>query len=351
MRTHHNNNTEIPAYSSNHLNDIQALSLKASAQVHQLQHAAPSSYSPQQHGLNTEQGSLATMINFMSEGIVVLNTSASIEMINPVAANLLGESRAALLGRNLLSLMGEHYAEEYHCLFNELRADKSIKLNHGPKEVTFYRSNGKSLAADLSLSSVPDIFAFDDVYLVGVIHDLTAHKTEFGRLQRLARTDYLTGLSNRHRFAEALAESWQMCTRDNLPLSMLLIDVDYFKRFNDEHGHIQGDKCLQKIANVIDLCLPARDCVAARYGGEEFAVLLPRCSTRVAQLIAIRMNRHIAELDFTELNLSADAPVTVSIGVACQQNQRFHNSEALICAADAALYTAKADGRNRIHCN
>ncbi|WP_180237246.1 sensor domain-containing diguanylate cyclase [Lacimicrobium alkaliphilum] len=314
-------------------------------------HNAPPSITSQSHGLLSESGSLATMINFMSEGIVILNASGIIEMVNPVAATLFGDSRASLLGCNLLSMMSETYAEEYRILFNEIRNDNGLKLSHGPKEVAFCRNNRNLLEADMSLSSLPDIFSFDGVYLLGVIHDLTVHKAEYGRLKRLARTDHLTGLSNRHRFAEALAENWQLCAREGLPLSMLLIDVDFFKRFNDQHGHILGDKCLRKIANIIELCLPARDCLAARYGGEEFAVLLPRCPARVAQLIAIRMNRHIAELTFEDLNLPSADPISVSIGVACQQDHRFENSESLICAADSALYEAKAKGRNRIQCS
>ncbi|MDC8830844.1 GGDEF domain-containing protein [Alteromonas gilva] len=294
------------------------------------------------------KSSLARIINFVSEGIFFVNARGQITLINHIAARLLGEPKEALIGRELTSFLTDQYVNEYLHMFAKIAVDSSIQLNHGPKEVALQQRSGDLLPADLSLSSLPDVADTDEAVIIGVLHDLTAHQAEYGKLRRQARTDYLTGIANRHGFAESLEASWKEGSREGYPLSLLMIDVDEFKVFNDEHGHLIGDKCLQLIASTIELCLPARDCVAARFGGEEFAVLLPRCSAQVVQLIAIRIKRHIGELKFTDLGLPATVNVSVSIGIASQRDGVYKSSDELIAAADGALYIAKNSGRNTI---
>ncbi len=294
------------------------------------------------------KSSLARIINFVSEGIFFVNARGQITLINHIAARLLGEPKEALIGRELVSFLTDQYVNEYLHMFAKLSVDSKIQLNHGPKEVALQQRDGGLLSADLSLSSLPDIADTDEAVIIGVLHDLTAHQAEYGKLRRQARTDYLTGISNRHGFAESLETSWKEGSREGYPISLLMIDVDQFKVFNDDYGHLIGDKCLQMIASTIELCLPARDCIAARFGGEEFAVLLPRCSAQVVQLIAIRVKRHISELRFTDLGLPDTVSVSVSIGIASQREGTYKSSEELVAAADGALYEAKNSGRNKI---
>jgi diguanylate cyclase (GGDEF)-like protein len=127
-----------------------------------------------------------------------------------------------------------------------------------------------------------------------------------------------------------------------------MIDIDYFKQFNDEHGHINGDKCIKKVGAAIDSCAPSRDCLTARYGGEEFAMILPRCNASVAEAIAKQVQKQVATLSFVDQGLAPAVKVTVSQGIACQKNGSYSKPEKLLRLADDALYSAKSNGRDRI---
>jgi diguanylate cyclase (GGDEF)-like protein len=156
-------------------------------------------------------------------------------------------------------------------------------------------------------------------------------------------------LANRYDLEKTLNKSWNESIASTQPISLILIDVDYFIHFNDQFGHVNGDKCLQHIARTIEACLPSDDSLAARYGGEEFAVILPRCHKANAELVAKRIQQQINILNFSELGLPPTFRVSVSQGIACEHSGQYRTPEGLICASDTALYRAKSDGRNRIN--
>jgi diguanylate cyclase (GGDEF)-like protein len=168
-------------------------------------------------------------------------------------------------------------------------------------------------------------------------------------LRELARTDGLTGLNNRRTFEELLDEEWRRAQRNGWPLSMLLIDVDSFKGFNDLYGHSAGDDALIAVAHSIAQNVRRPGDTAARFGGEEFAVLLPDTdeagATSLAEQIRAAVQahqvRHVA---------SSHHVLTVSMGVATAQGNAIATSRALVNAADGALYEAKDAGRNRVMC-
>jgi diguanylate cyclase (GGDEF)-like protein len=168
-------------------------------------------------------------------------------------------------------------------------------------------------------------------------------------LRVLARTDGLTGLNNRRTFEEHAEREWLIMQRTGRPLSMLLIDVDNFKGFNDLYGHSAGDDALMAVASCIDSAVRRPGDVAARYGGEEFAVLLPDTHDLGAALIAERMRAAVQGLELRHV-ASAHHVLTISVGIACTALYRFPNYRAFVNAADAALYEAKDAGRNRILC-
>jgi diguanylate cyclase (GGDEF)-like protein len=160
------------------------------------------------------------------------------------------------------------------------------------------------------------------------------------KLEELATTDALTGLKNRRKFDEAIDSEWRRARRHKTPLSLLMIDADHFKTYNDTHGHQAGDQVLVGIAICIsDSITRAGDC-AVRYGGEEFAVLLPGTASADAMMIAETIRRKVQGW--------SDEPVisTVSVGIASVTPQAGMDWSELINAADKALYAAKAAGRN-----
>jgi len=167
-------------------------------------------------------------------------------------------------------------------------------------------------------------------------------------LERQSTLDPLTGIPNRRFFAHAFEAEWKRALRKNEPLSLLMIDVDYFKRVNDAHGHPYGDECLVRIAKALRQELQRGVDVIARYGGEEFIVLLPDTDLEGAGTVAAGLQGAIAELNIVNRASPLGHQLTVSIGIAdCYPSTSLTCGE-LIARADRALYRAKRRGRNRI---
>jgi len=182
--------------------------------------------------------------------------------------------------------------------------------------------------------------------VVETLRDMTSKKQAQIALEALASSDGLTGLANRRMFDKHLNQECRRARREVSPVSLLMIDIDYFKNYNDSLGHHRGDECLRMVAAVIsDQMLRPGD-LAARYGGEEFAVILP--STPLAGAVSVA-NRILIALDAATLPHPTSPianRVTVSIGVA--SGKYLHNEFDLIARADAALYEAKRNGRHQV---
>lgn len=181
--------------------------------------------------------------------------------------------------------------------------------------------------------------------VVETLRDLTDEKMAQVALEQLATRDGLTGLANRRCFDDTLHAEWARALRQGQPLSLLMVDVDNFKAYNDANGHLGGDECLKRIARAVSSEMRANDLVA-RYGGEEFAVILPNQSLKGAAIVAERIRCRVEALQ-----LPCTAPtrhVTVSIGAATAIAGPDNNASQLVAIADAALYRAKHLGRNRI---
>lgn len=178
-------------------------------------------------------------------------------------------------------------------------------------------------------------------------------------LQDLADTDQLTQVANRRHFDREFKVEWRRAMRERTPVSMLLIDVDHFKKYNDTYGHQAGDVCLQKIAQSLTSITHRPADLASRYGGEEFAILLPVTKQKDAAMLAERLRRKIEALHI-EHSESEFGIVTVSIGVSCcepawdftgntpEEEQKVIFPAMLLTAADNALYVSKEQGRNQI---
>ena len=166
-------------------------------------------------------------------------------------------------------------------------------------------------------------------------------------LRTMSSVDGLTGVANRRRFDEALAHEWERAAHDGSALSLLMIDIDCFKPYNDRHGHPGGDACLLRVARAIREAGSRATDIVARYGGEEFAVILPATQEESACAIAERIHAAIAGLRLPHGAVDGQPYVTVSIGVA-SRHPGSSRAEELVAAADRALYAAKRLGRNRV---
>ncbi len=182
--------------------------------------------------------------------------------------------------------------------------------------------------------------------------ELSASKSELeelnARLALLATTDGLTGLANRREFDRVLADEVARSNRTDTALSLIMIDVDHFKAYNDAYGHQRGDECLRAISDAVGHAISRPNDVAARYGGEEMAVVLPSTDLSGALKIAESIRLAVFQLDL-EHEGSHERRVTVSLGVACRTTHGpRHDCAQLISEADAALYLSKRNGRNTV---
>lgn len=167
------------------------------------------------------------------------------------------------------------------------------------------------------------------------------------QLQVLATKDSLTQLANRHLFDRFLAQEWRRMSREKLPLSLILCDVDYFKRYNDRFGHQEGDRCLQRVARGISSVVNRPADLVARYGGEEFAVVLPNTNERGAMSVAENIRQQVESLQIPHPESLVSDCVTLSLGVSCIIPDAQTAPQQLIETSDNALYQAKQKGRNQ----
>jgi len=165
-------------------------------------------------------------------------------------------------------------------------------------------------------------------------------------LQKLAALDPLTGIANRRRFDETLMVEWQRGQRDRQPLSLLMVDVDHFKSYNDSYGHPAGDLALKKVAAVLTENLKRPADLVTRYGGEEFAIVLPETDSAGAMTVARACLRHLENLQIEHSKAAPYGVLTISVGVQTVIPGKQSNAQELVAQADRALYAAKAQGRN-----
>lgn len=266
--------------------------------------------------------------------------------VSPSSARITGWSAEELLGTSALA--GIH-ADDME------RVDQAIAAlkNGEAEEARFvyrqrHRDKGEIWAeAALHVTLASDSGAIDGV--VAVVRDMTEQKDLQDRLASLATTDGLTGLANRRAFDERLAEEWARARRDGTQLSLLLIDVDHFKKFNDHYGHLAGDACLRALCRILSAQARRPADLAARYGGEEFAVLLPNTGPDGCAEVGEGIRRALQELAMLHGQNPSSRLVTASLGGASAvPSETTMDCSTLVAAADRALYAAKDGGRDRL---
>lgn len=262
--------------------------------------------------------------------------------VSPSAIHILGVPSEALVGTNAFeSILPEDRQFVTAAVASLYRGERSATVAF--RLVTADRS---TKWVESTLSVLPATEAGEMLGVVSVTRDISERKVLEHKLQELATLDGLTGIPNRRAFDARIEQEVARCRRDRRPLSVVLIDVDHFKLFNDKYGHLAGDACLQQVAKAIDGCMRRPADFAARYGGEEFVVVLPETDTAGAHTVAEEMRRRIEELDIPHSGNPPWLKVTASLGLATQEHEWLTPDE-LVHLADQALYAAKAGGRNR----
>ncbi len=222
--------------------------------------------------------------------------------------------------------------------------DYLVKLPDRIELIARIRAHSKSYLAQRERDEAYNALREMQEQLREVNSQLTSSNRE---LQRISSLDGLTGIANRRQFDEVFEREWQRSVRANTPLSMILIDIDYFKRFNDRYGHQAGDDCLKMVARTLDQIVHRPGDLVARYGGEEFVIVLPETDPEGAQAVAQHILKEIFKLHINHEASEAADYVTLSLGTATR-GEEHENPADLLAAADQALYQAKEHGRNRV---
>jgi diguanylate cyclase (GGDEF)-like protein/PAS domain S-box-containing protein len=232
------------------------------------------------------------------------------------------------------------------------QAVAALKLGEAEEARIIYRTRHREkneiwIETALRVTRVPESGEINGV--VAISRDMTEHKDLENKLAALATSDGLTGIANRRHFDERLLEEWARAKRDGTPLSLLLIDVDHFKKFNDQYGHQAGDGCLRSVARVLAEQARRPADLVARYGGEEFVLLLPNTDAEGCEQIGQKVREALHELGMLHALNPPSKRVTVSLGGATNlPAEGPAECTSLVEAADRALYTAKDSGRDRL---
>lgn len=167
-------------------------------------------------------------------------------------------------------------------------------------------------------------------------------------LERLSTLDGLTGIPNRRRFDEALNAEWRRSIRHSTSLSLIMLDIDFFKLYNDSYGHQGGDDCLKHVAKCLEETAKRDTDVVARYGGEEFGIILPETGEKAAYELAEAMRARVDNENIAHKSSKVSDHVTISVGVATWLPEKGTPADVLLAAADEALYKSKENGRNKV---
>ena len=272
--------------------------------------------------------------------------------VSPACRELLGYEPEEMIGIKPVSVAHPDDAPRLSLVFQTLmsgRADRQSiisRIRHRDGRWIWVEAQFRALRDPESGAATGIIGSLRDVSARKIVEDELAEANR--RLQALAVQDGLTGLANRRAFDEALAKEHRRARREKKPLSLVMIDVDRFKAFNDRYGHPAGDDCLRRVAAAIAETAGRPGDIAARYGGEEFAVLLPDTDEATAEVVAERILQAVGDLNIRH-EANFEGVITISAGVASVEPAEVSGEpEALIHNADQALYRAKDGGRNAV---
>jgi diguanylate cyclase (GGDEF)-like protein/PAS domain S-box-containing protein len=269
----------------------------------------------------------ATLVDNLQDGMIVLDINNRIVDINPVAKTIFGLTSQEAIG----TLVYDILPPNIHISLNPREQRYEITLKQG-EHTKYY---------ELSIAQVQDKMKKHLGYLI-TLHDITERVELLKHVQELATLDPLTNLFNRRYFTELANKEIERARRYRAPLSLIIVDIDFFKPVNDQHGHAVGDQVLLEFSDLVRSSLRSTD-IVARYGGEEFLFLLPETKPEEASRIANRLCKQLAE---TPLETGA-GPISITMSAGVAGNQGGLSLEEMLDRADKALYVAKETGRNR----
>lgn len=301
------------------------------------------------------------LIDAMADGLITVSENGTIESINAAGKKLIGQSSKQVTGSHLSGLISDAdsvSAKSYLESFIKRSPSDQINLS-----ADILKADGTTFPARLSVSKLvhPEdalfVVVFNDISDIRSMEkNLRSVNRELSRtnerLEKTSITDALTQLYNRRHFDSMFHKELQRATRARTSLSLIIIDIDFFKQYNDIYGHTAGDDCIKQVAGSIKKVFKRSGDLPARYGGEEFAIILPGCDGLELQERAETMRHAVFELEIPHSGSKAHDNLSISIGAVtykpATQELIAPKPKDLFSEADKALYRAKARGRNQV---
>ena len=305
----------------------------------------------QQNSLEEKEEYMRSILNTSLEAILTMNEHGIVELVNPAVEKMFGYNKKELIGKNISTLMPNSIASFHQNKVDTYMQSGNKKMTGRRLETEARRQNGEIFPVAVSVSD--NIINGRHIF-TSVISDITEQRSMMNALQvkndeleYLSSHDQLTGISNRRSIDEYMHREWDRAHRQKSNVSVLMLDVDNFKTYNDNYGHQAGDLCLKRIAEIMKENLHRPADYLGRYGGEEFIVILPETDIEGGLLVAENLRDAVESLKIPH-EKSNYGSVTISIGIASTVPKKVNNFEKIISCADKALYEAKSLGRNCI---
>lgn len=287
---------------------------------------------------------IKTMVDIIPVPLFYKDREGSYLGCNKAFEDFIGKSKEEIIGKTVYEISKKDNAETYADM------DKQLFDNLGTQTYEYEYVNSNNEKKYVVFNKVTYNNSLGEVNgIIGIVNDITEIKNRETELAKKTFFDSLTGLLNRRYFDENIEKEWKKCVREKESLSLIMLDIDFFKKYNDFYGHQEGDNCLKSVAQEIRISLLRPSDIAVRYGGEEFVVILPNTTINGAYNVAERIRRNITNLAIKHETSTISKVVTLSQGIAEMKNQ---NDTVYECLknADKYLYEAKKNGRNAIEC-
>lgn len=316
---------------------VRGLEERAEQQAEALEEATAAKDDATARLLHTRER-LSAVLRAIPSGIIIVDGAVGIVMdVNRAALDILGATPEQVIG---VPISG---------FFQDPEHVASTAGTPGPagaesRETTLIGPGGKVTPV---LHNIVQFIVDGEFRALHSVTDIARQKEAEEALQKASMTDALTQLPNRRAFQARIQEEWNRACRHERPLSVIICDVDHFKQYNDTNGHLEGDRCLQKMGEILTGCCQRSTEFAARWGGEEFAVVLSEVNPEEAQERAEVLRRAVEEAGMPRGPDRAD-PVTISVGLATKVPEVGGTPDGFLDQADEALYQAKEQGRNRV---
>ncbi len=300
-----------------------------------------------------------SILNASPDDITITDIQGCIQVVSPAARKMFGfePEFEGIFGSKMVDYLVPEDRERA-----KLNIIKLLKgVISGPNEYVAIQKDGSLIDIEVNSGLINDANG-QPTKMVFIIRNITERKQAEEKIQQLiqqlelekqtallnANTDRLTGLPNRRYFDEALNKEFRRYKRTGDPLSLIMLDVDHFKKFNDSYGHVAGDECLRQIGTTLKTLVGRATDIVARYGGEEFVAILTNTDQQGAVTLAERIRKAVETLAIPHSESKISDFVTVSLGIATVYATRLATPEQVVDMADEAMYSAKKAGRNRI---